>query len=90
MKAILHPSIRILSTTRYAFPNGAIARATLAEKYLQALYILSARLGIIMTKSLLTVPIQRFFLAFDKVFYISNNAAKTVSQKLSVKDDDSK
>lgn len=40
----------------------------LADKYLEALAILSNRLGSVMTKSHLAVPIQRFFLAFDKVF----------------------
>lgn len=90
VKSILHPSIRILSTTRFTFPNGTIARATLAEKYLQALYILSVRLGVTMTKTHLAVSIQRFFLTFDKVFYVVNNTAKIVSQVSLANDEDTR
>ncbi|XP_043283452.1 WD repeat-containing protein 81 [Venturia canescens] len=68
VKSILHPTVRVLSTTRYNFPNGSIARSALAEKYLDAIFTLSSRLGASMTKSHLAVPIQRFFLAFDKAF----------------------
>ncbi|XP_043478579.1 WD repeat-containing protein 81 isoform X1 [Leptopilina heterotoma] len=87
VKSILHPSIGILSTTRFTFPNGTVARATLAEKYLQTLYILMLRLGVTMTKTHLAVSIQRFFLTFDKVFYVVNNTAKYISQ-MSINDDD--
>lgn len=87
MKSILHPSIGILSTTRFTFPNGIVARATLAEKYLQTLYILMLRLGVTMTKTHLAVSIQRFFLTFDKVFYVVNNTAKYITQ-MSINDDD--
>lgn len=68
IKAILHPTVRVLSTTRYNFPNGAIARSALADKYLEAIFTISLRLGSSMTRSHLAVPIQRFFLAFDKAF----------------------
>jgi WD repeat-containing protein 81 len=64
----LLPIARILSTSRFIFPNGAIARFVLANKYLETLFILIIRLGNVMAKNHLTVPIQRFFGAFDKVF----------------------
>lgn len=73
VKSILHPTVRVLSTTRYNFPNGSTARSALAEKYLDAIFTLSSRLGASMTKSHLAVPIQRFFLAFDKAFATSND-----------------
>ncbi|KAG5305817.1 WDR81 protein, partial [Pseudoatta argentina] len=68
VKSILHPTVRILSTARFTFPNGTLARIALAEKCLEAMFILSLRLGNVITKNHLAVPIQRFFLAFDKAF----------------------
>ncbi|KYN05036.1 WD repeat-containing protein 81 [Cyphomyrmex costatus] len=68
VKSILHPTVRILSTARFTFPNGTLARVALAEKCLEAMFILSLRLGNVITKNHLAVPIQRFFLAFDKAF----------------------
>ncbi|XP_008544193.1 WD repeat-containing protein 81 isoform X1 [Microplitis demolitor] len=68
VKSILHPTVRILSTTRYSFPSGVNARTALANKCLEVLSSLSIRLGSATTKTHLSVPIQRFFLAFDKVF----------------------
>ena len=64
----MHPTVRILSTARFTFPNGTLARIALAEKCLEAMFILSLRLGNVITKNHLAVPIQRFFLAFDKAF----------------------
>ncbi|EFN81514.1 WD repeat-containing protein 81 [Harpegnathos saltator] len=68
VKSILHPTVRILSTARFTFPNGTLARIALAEKCLEAIFTLSLRLGSVITKNHLAVPIQRFFLAFDKAF----------------------
>ncbi|XP_012220908.1 WD repeat-containing protein 81 [Linepithema humile] len=68
VKSILHPTVRILSTARFTFPNGTLARVALAEKCLEAMFTLSLRLGSVITKNHLAVPIQRFFLAFDKAF----------------------
>lgn len=68
VKSILHPIVRILSTTRFTFPSGTLARIALAEKCLEAMFTLSLRLGSVITKNHLAVPIQRFFLAFDKAF----------------------
>ncbi|XP_053982258.1 WD repeat-containing protein 81 isoform X2 [Hylaeus volcanicus] len=68
VKSILHPTVRILSSTRFTFPNGIAARAVLAEKCLETLFMLSLRLGNIVVKNHLAVPIQRFFLTFNKSF----------------------
>ncbi|XP_011502923.1 PREDICTED: WD repeat-containing protein 81 [Ceratosolen solmsi marchali] len=68
VKSILLPIARIFSTSKFMFPNGATARFVLTNKYLEALFILIMRLGNVMAKNHLTVPIQRFFGAFDKVF----------------------
>ncbi|XP_017887166.1 WD repeat-containing protein 81 [Ceratina calcarata] len=68
VKTILYPTVRILSSTRFTFPNGVIARTIMAEKCLETLFMFSLRLGSVITKNHLAVPIQRFFLAFDKSF----------------------
>ncbi|KAM0737071.1 WD repeat-containing protein 81 [Formica fusca] len=73
VKSILHPTVRILSTARFTFPNGTLARFALAEKCLEAMFALSLRLGSVITKNHLAVPIQRFFLAFDKAFSENSN-----------------
>ncbi|KAL6261947.1 hypothetical protein P5V15_007032 [Pogonomyrmex californicus] len=85
VKSILHPTVRILSTARFTFSNGILARAALAEKCLEAMFILSLRLGSVTTKNHLAVPIQRFFLAFDKAF--SENIDNRISDNLEKKVD---
>ncbi|XP_046619150.1 WD repeat-containing protein 81 isoform X1 [Neodiprion virginianus] len=66
LRSVLHPAVRILSTTRYTFPNGVVARSALADKYIAVTFCLSQRLGSEMSKTQIAVSIQRFFLAFDK------------------------
>ncbi|XP_015184852.1 PREDICTED: WD repeat-containing protein 81 isoform X2 [Polistes dominula] len=85
VKAILHPTVRILSTTRFTFPNGVIARTALADKCLEAMIMLSLRLGSAVTKNHLAVPIQRFFLAFDKSFS-QNTKVDHLTDDLGLKD----
>ncbi|KZC07325.1 WD repeat-containing protein 81 [Dufourea novaeangliae] len=83
VKAILYPTVRILSSTRFTFPNGVIARAVLAEKCLETVFMFSVRLGSVVIKNHLAVPIQRFFLAFDKSFNrnVVGNFKSEINQK---------
>ncbi|XP_046142693.1 WD repeat-containing protein 81 isoform X2 [Osmia bicornis bicornis] len=89
VKAILYPTVRILSSTRFTFPNGVEARNVMAEKCLETLFMFSLRLGSVITRNHLAVPIQRFFLAFDKSFnqngagnYKNEIGQKTISEHL--------
>lgn len=83
MKAILYPTVRILSSTRFTFPNGIIARSIMTEKCLETLFMFSLRLGSVITRNHLAVPIQRFFLAFDKSFNqdVTENVKDEIHQK---------
>ncbi|XP_045535632.1 WD repeat-containing protein 81 [Papilio machaon] len=67
LKSILQPSLRLASTTRCAYTNGATARGALTRKLVDALHALALRVGPEMSRRHLCVPaLQRFFLAFDK------------------------
>lgn len=67
LKNILNPAVRLVSTTRFVFPSGHLARSAVATKFVDAVYVLSLRIGCEMTRKNLAVPsLQRFFLAFDK------------------------
>ncbi|GLG94157.1 Neurobeachin [Gryllus bimaculatus] len=67
LKTILNPAVRLVSTTRFIFPSGYLARAAVASKFVDAVYILALRIGCEMTRKNLAIPsLQRFFLAFDK------------------------
>ncbi|XP_050471214.1 WD repeat-containing protein 81 isoform X1 [Bombus huntii] len=83
VKAILYPTVRILSSTRFTFPNGIIARSIMTEKCLETLFMFSLRLGSVITRNHLAVPIQRFFLAFDKSFNqdVTENVKDEIHQK---------
>ncbi|KAI5730047.1 hypothetical protein M8J76_009407 [Diaphorina citri] len=65
-KTILHPCIRLLSSTKVLFPSGSLSRSCLAVKLIDCLYMLSLRIP---NRQILLVvpPLQRFFQAFDKV-----------------------
>lgn len=61
----------------------------MAEKCLETLFMFSLRLGSVITRNHLAVPIQRFFLAFDKSFnqngagnYKNEIGQKTISEHL--------
>ncbi|KAJ8871964.1 hypothetical protein PR048_028304 [Dryococelus australis] len=69
LKNILHPALRLLSTTKFVFPSREVGRAAVAAKYVDAVYVIAQRIGQEMTKKHLAAPsLQRFFLAFDKAY----------------------
>lgn len=84
MKAILYPTVRILSSTRFTFPNGLVARTVMAEKYLETIFMFSLRLGSVVVKNHLAVLVQRLFLAFDKSFNqtVAGNFKNVINQKV--------
>lgn len=84
MKAILYPTVRILSSTRFTFPNGLVARTVMAEKYLETIFMFSLRLGSVVVKNHLAVLVQRLFLAFDKSFNqtVAGNFKSVINQKV--------
>ncbi|XP_046400829.1 WD repeat-containing protein 81 [Ischnura elegans] len=63
---VLLPCIRLISSGRAPFPSGALARAALTAKVLDALHLLALRVGVEMTRRHLSSALRRFFLAFDK------------------------
>lgn len=68
MKSIIDPTVKILGSKKYIFPSGYIGRKILAHKYLDALYVISIRIGSDMTKKyLLETGLQHFFLIFEEV-----------------------
>nr|XP_033329625.1 WD repeat-containing protein 81 isoform X1 [Megalopta genalis] len=83
VKAILYPTVRVLSSTKFTFPNGVVARSVLAEKCLEIIFMFSLRLGSVVIKNHLAVPIQRFFLAFEKSFNpnVIGNSKSEINQK---------
>lgn len=55
----------------------------MTEKCLETLFMFSLRLGSVITRNHLAVPIQRFFLAFDKSFNqdVTENVKDEIHQK---------
>lgn len=84
LRSVLHPAVRILSTTRYTFPSGRIARCALADKFIAVTSCLSQKLGPEMSKTHLVISIQRFFLAFDKAYeqVTKNVYVEDIEQKI--------
>lgn len=74
LKTIIHPVVRLVSSTRFVFPSGQRGRYTLVAKLIDCIYLISLRIGVEMTKVHVAVPaLQRFFLAFNKAHSISSN-----------------
>nr|CAD7259629.1 unnamed protein product [Timema shepardi] len=69
LKNILHPSVRLVSTTKLVFPSGQVAREAVATKFVDVVYLIAQRIGQEMSRKNLAVPsLQRFFLCFDKAY----------------------
>lgn len=82
--------MRLLGSTKFTFPNGIHARKALAMKYLDALYMLSLRMGADMSRTLLAVPaLQRFFLIFEKVSEHASQKNPVYEDKLAKSFDES-
>lgn len=80
LKNVLHPIVRLLGSTKYTFPNGSLARAVVARKYLDTVHLLTLRIGADMTRLHLAVPaLQKFFMIFDKTDATSENVNPDVS-----------
>lgn len=83
MKNIIHPTVKILGSAKYIFPSGYIARKILTHKYLDALYVISIRIGSDMTKKYLKeTALQNFFLLFEKVYTETIELEKVITKNL--------
>lgn len=68
LKNIIQPTVKILGSPKFMFPSGFIGRKILAHKYLDALYVISIRIGSDMTKNyLIDMGLQNFFMVFDEI-----------------------
>lgn len=69
MDSIILPVFRFLGSAQVLMPSGYLGRSVLARKFLDAVYVLSVRLGPDMTREHLCLSVLRpFFLIFDKAF----------------------
>ncbi|XP_061395827.1 WD repeat-containing protein 81-like, partial [Musca vetustissima] len=69
LDSIILPVLRFLGSAQVLMPSGYLGRSVLARKFLDAVYVLSVRLGSDMTREHLCFTVLRpFFLIFDKAF----------------------
>ncbi|XP_065355420.1 WD repeat-containing protein 81 [Calliphora vicina] len=69
LDSIILPVLRFLASSHVLMPSGYLGRSVLSRKLLDAIYVLSVRLGSDMTREHLCNSVLRpFFLIFDKAF----------------------
>lgn len=69
LDSIILPVLKFVGSSRVLMPSGYLGRSVLARKLLDAIYVLSVRLGSAMTREHLCNSVLRpFFLIFDKAF----------------------
>ena len=53
---------------RVSFPGSSVARRALCYKIIDALYLISLRIGFEMTRQHMTYILQKFFASFNRVY----------------------
>ena len=65
---LVFPLLKLLCANHISFPSGSLARKVLSYKIIDILYIISLRIGFEMTREHMTIVLQKFFAAFNKVY----------------------
>lgn len=83
LKTIIHPAVRLASSTRFCFPSGYLGRYTLVSKLVDTMHLISLRIGAEMTRVHLAIPsLQRFFLAFDKAHDVTSTDCLQIAKNV--------
>ena len=67
-KDIILPILKIVSSVHISFPTCNRARSVICYKIIDALYVISLRIGFEMTRDHMTFVLQKFFAAFNRVY----------------------
>ena len=67
-KDFLLPVLNLVSSLRVAFPGGSAARRVVCYKVIDALYMISLRIGFENTRQHMTYMLQKFFASFNRVY----------------------
>ena len=65
---MLLPVLRLVSSFQLSFPGGSNTRRIVCYKIVDALYIISLRIGFEMTRENMTHVLQKFFAAFNSIY----------------------
>ncbi len=81
-KDIVVPLLRIVSSTTTSFPGKHRTRTVICHRIIDALYIISLRIGFEMTRENMTFVLQKFFAAFNRVYdskFLENREMSSLS-----------